>query len=78
MSEALIPVEELTFEQAFSELETIVGKLESDSPTLEESMMLFERGQSLSKYCSTLLEEAELHVQQLTGQELDELLDDSN
>jgi exodeoxyribonuclease VII small subunit len=55
----------LSYEQAFQELEQIVEKLESNQGTLDESMGLFERGQKLSQYCTTLLEAAELKVQQL-------------
>ena len=74
MSEILSskPVEELTYEEAFAELETIVNTLEGDAARnpLEEVMSLFERGQSLVKRCSELLEGAELKVRQLSGEEL--------
>jgi exodeoxyribonuclease VII small subunit len=56
---------DLSYEQAFQELEQIVEKLESNQGTLDESMALFERGQKLSQYCTALLESAELKVQQL-------------
>jgi exodeoxyribonuclease VII small subunit len=59
--------EELTFEQALRELETIVGQLESGNLTLEESLTLFERGQTLAKRCHTQLDEASLRVEQLTA-----------
>lgn len=59
------PVEELSYEQAFAELETIVNRLETETLSLEESLVLFERGQALSLRCSSLLESAELRVQQL-------------
>ena len=42
------PVEELTFEEAFAELEETVRKLEAGGLTLEESLALYERGQALS------------------------------
>jgi exodeoxyribonuclease VII small subunit len=61
------PLDQLTYEQAFSELEAIVTTLETDQRTLEESLALFERGQALAGYCSGLLEQADLKVQQLTG-----------
>ncbi|RPI23936.1 MAG: exodeoxyribonuclease VII small subunit [Chloroflexota bacterium] len=64
------PVEELTYEQAFSELEAIVTALESDQNTLEDCLELFERGQSLARFCANLLESAELKVQQLSGEDL--------
>jgi exodeoxyribonuclease VII small subunit len=58
---------ELTYEQAFKELEEIVTALETNQQSLEESMRLYERGQQLSKFCSNLLEKAELKIQQLTS-----------
>jgi exodeoxyribonuclease VII small subunit len=66
------PVEELMYEEAFAELETIVNALEEDSPQnpLAEAMSLFERGQALVKRCSELLDGAELKVRQLSGSEL--------
>ena len=60
----------LTFEEAFAELETIVAALESGERPLEESMILFERGQALTKRCAVLLDKAELKVQALVGETL--------
>ena len=65
------PVEELSYEVAFAELEQIVNRLETETLSLEESLTLYERGQALSKRCSTLLESAELRVQQLKLDQLD-------
>jgi exodeoxyribonuclease VII small subunit len=65
-------IEELTYEEAFAELEAVVGTLENEEKTLEESLTLFERGQALSTYCANLLENAELRVKQLVDGELDE------
>lgn len=74
MSKTLSPksVEDLTYEEAFAELEAIVTALEGDGSRnpLEDAMSLFERGQSLVKRCSELLEGAELKVRQLSGEEL--------
>lgn len=63
-------IEELSYEEAFAELEAVVATLENDEKTLEESMSLFERGQTLSKYCAALLESAELRVKQLVDGDL--------
>lgn len=65
-----VPIEQLTYEQAFSELEAIIATLESSQPALEEAVSLYERGQALALRCAALLDQAELRVQQLTGQEL--------
>ena len=59
-------IDSLTYEQALSELEEIVSRLETGRLTLEESLSLFERGQALSAYCGKQLDEAELRVRQLT------------
>jgi exodeoxyribonuclease VII small subunit len=64
------PIDELSYEQAFTELETIVDALESDEHPLEDALSLFERGQALANHCADLLDKAELKVQQLTGGEL--------
>ena len=66
------PPDEMRFEEAFEELATLVGKLESGDLELEESLGLFERGQALADRCSQLLEEAELSLRQMeAGQEDD-------
>jgi len=64
------PLDELSYEEAFKELEAIVTALESDEHPLEEAVSLFERGQALADHCADLLDNAELKVQQLTGEEL--------
>ncbi len=73
MSEAVLPVETLSYEQAFAELEEITRRLEEQPPALEEALALFERGQALAKRCAGLLDQAELKVRQLTGEELSQL-----
>jgi exodeoxyribonuclease VII small subunit len=71
MAKAIIkPIGNLSYEEAFSELEKIVEVLESGERPLEQSMTLFERGQALSKRCVELLDKAELKVKELTGEEL--------
>jgi exodeoxyribonuclease VII small subunit len=65
------PIEKLTYEEAFSELEQIVIALESGDKPLDESLRLFERGQGLTKRCASLLDEAELKVNQLSGETLE-------
>ncbi len=59
-------IDSLTYEQAFAELEKIVGQLEGDLANLDQALQLFERGQALAKHCAALLEKAELKVQELT------------
>lgn len=63
------PAEELSYEQAFAELEQIVAALESGDLPLEESMAQFERGQALAERCAQLLDQAELKLSELTPDE---------
>lgn len=72
MTKTLPPVEELTYEQAFTELEIIINTLEADEQTLDEILAKFERGQALAHYCANLLDKAELKTRQLSGDELGE------
>lgn len=60
------PVEQLSYEEAFSQLEEIVASLESSQHNLDQSLSLYERGQALVKRCAQLLDQAELRVLQLT------------
>lgn len=63
----MTPVIELTFEAALKELEETVNKLENGDLTLDESLVLYERGQQLASHCQAQLEQATLRVEQLTG-----------
>jgi exodeoxyribonuclease VII small subunit len=59
-------IHELSFEAAYAELDTIIARLESGELPLEESVSLFERGRQLAEHCQSLLDKAELRVNQLT------------
>lgn len=60
-------VQELSYEEALTELEEIVTALEGEQSKLEDAIKLFERGQALAARCGVLLEEAELKVKQVVG-----------
>lgn len=59
-------IETLSFEEALMELEQTVAQLESGNLTLDASLGLFERGQRLAAHCGSLLDKAQLRVEQLT------------
>lgn len=59
-------INELSFEAAYAELEMIIAKLESGDLSLEDSVDLFERGRKLTQRCQSLLDKAELRVNQLS------------
>ncbi|PYE84526.1 exodeoxyribonuclease VII small subunit [Pseudoroseicyclus aestuarii] len=66
MSETQKPVEEMSFEEAIRELETVVGQLERGDVALEQSIALYERGAKLKTRCETKLAEAEEKVAKIT------------
>jgi exodeoxyribonuclease VII small subunit len=58
-------INELSFETAYAELEQIISKLDEGNLPLEESVGLYERGRKLSEHCQSLLDKAELRVNQI-------------
>ncbi|HEY0569366.1 MAG TPA: exodeoxyribonuclease VII small subunit, partial [Xanthobacteraceae bacterium] len=48
-------VQKLTFERAIEELESIVKRLEEGKVPLEESVAIYERGETLKRRCEDLL-----------------------
>ena len=61
-------IQDLTFADALRELEEIVARLEAGDLTLEASLALFERGQTLARRCNQQLDGASLRVEQLTAE----------
>jgi exodeoxyribonuclease VII small subunit len=57
--------DELPFEQALQQLESIVDTMESDELSLEALLSRYEQGSHLAKVCQTRLAAAELKIQQL-------------
>lgn len=60
------PVTEMSFEDAMSELEKVVGALERGDVALEDSIKLYQRGAELKKRCEDKLREAEEKVAVIT------------
>jgi exodeoxyribonuclease VII small subunit len=71
MSETLptppAPVEQMSFEAALAELETIVKRLEGGQARLEEAIADYERGAALRRHCERKLAEAEAKVQAIVA-----------
>jgi exodeoxyribonuclease VII small subunit len=59
-------VRKLSFERAMEELESIVTRLEGGKVPLEESVTIYERGESLKRRCEELLRQAEARVDRIT------------
>lgn len=59
-------IKQMTFERALKELESIVGRVERGDVELEESIVIYERGEALKDHCDRLLKQAEAKVEKLT------------
>ena len=64
-SEQSQPEPPVSFEDAFTRLESVVRRLESGQMSLDQSTALFEEGMQLAKICTELLNGAELKIQRL-------------
>lgn len=60
-------LDSLSFEQAMSELELLVKRLEEGQLPLEEAISAFERGSLLKRHCEQKLQAARMRVEQITS-----------
>lgn len=56
---------ELTYEQAISRLEEIVGILEKNEVSLDEALALFEEGTKLASFCADKLKNAKAKITEI-------------
>lgn len=54
-----------TFEKAFERLEAILEIFNSQHPTLDESLKLYEEADALISFCATALQSAERKIETL-------------
>jgi exodeoxyribonuclease VII small subunit len=66
MSDIPQDIQKLSFEQAYSQLEETVQKLESDSLPLADVIDLYQRGMALAQQCGLQLDQAELTIKKLS------------
>ena len=59
-------IKDMSFEQAVKQLEDIVQRLEQGKVELEESIVIYERGEALKDHCDKLLKSAEAKVERIT------------
>ena len=57
------PIQQPSFEEALKALEEVVHKLESGNAPLDESIALYERGQTLRALCQTRLDAAQARIE---------------
>ena len=60
-------IEAMSFEQALTELENIVNRLEAGDVALEESIEIYRRGSQLRAHCENKLKTAQLRIEKITG-----------
>lgn len=65
MAEAPPEIQSLSYEDALTELDSLIKRLESGSIDLADSIACYERGAALAAHCSRLLEATEQKVERL-------------
>ena len=71
-------LEQLSFEQAYEQLEKLIEKIEAEELPLEQALQFFEQGIQLTQQCRHLLTDAQRRVTQLLdGQEIPLVLDET-
>jgi len=63
----MIEKEPKSFEAATAELDALVEKMEAGQLPLEESLVAYQRGTELLRYCERVLADAEQRIQVLTS-----------
>lgn len=58
-------INNMTFEQAMEELETVVRQLESGKIKLDEAVAVYERGVKLKNFCEEKLKSAKSKIDKL-------------
>lgn len=58
-------IDQLTFEQARTELDDVVRRLEDGGTSLEDALALWERGEALHRRCADILGAAEERLKAL-------------
>lgn len=59
---------DLSFEDAYAQMQEVVSQLEMGDLSLDGAVLAFERGMRLAQHCNTLLDRAELRVQAVAEQ----------
>ena len=60
------PIDEMSFDDAMNELETVVTSLEGSQVALDDSIAMYERGAALKAHCEAKLKAAEEKVAKIT------------
>lgn len=66
MSEELKINEDMTLEEAFEELDSLIEKMETAELPLEETFRLYKQGLSLVEFCNQKIEKVECDIRKVT------------
>ena len=69
--------EPLSFEKALEELDALVHRMEDGRLPLEESLVAYQRGAELIKFCESRLTDAQARIAILEGHTLQDLKTDT-
>lgn len=67
MSDPVTEIAGLSFEDALRALEDVVRKLESGEVPLDDSITLYERGETLRKHCQARLDAAQARIEKIVA-----------
>lgn len=72
-------MKDIKFEDALNKLEDIVGKLETGDISLDDSLKVFEEGNTLVKMCMKKLSQAEQKIKSVSDDlNIDNFVDDQD
>ena len=60
-------ISQMSFEDALKALEDVVRRLESGEVPLDESIDLYERGETLRKHCQARLDAAQARIEKIVA-----------
>ena len=60
---------EMTLEEAFTELDQLIDKMESSTLPLEETFRLYKQGVSLVEFCNKKIDKVECDIRKVTENE---------
>ena len=66
------PVDKMNFEQALTEIESVIQRIEQGEVGLDKSLAEYGRGTELLKRCRAILDAAEKQIEELTTTQGDE------
>lgn len=72
MEEKFLIKQEKTLESSFEELNNIIGMLEKDDVSLEDSFRLYHEGMKLLKHCNDSIDKVEKELMILEENGMDE------